>query len=343
VQSTRRKDPDWIKRACNHAAYYIVRFVNNPGVERIVAQFDPEYAQIQNPNERLNRLSSIAAKDWDFRRGRERYEVVANEPMDQEGAELGKIILDGAKQAEMASSSTATLKHYAILAILGGANKSPYYRLKYALEQDVTYDKLVFLACEREVLPPEQAQAAAYTLNARTEYDLGIGAIKALLGTELVDGKEYELVQPNWRISHFQKNDGTPILVLSAPPLDGRQRANTSDTYKFLLQTEEESIGLGKDILFSTAATYQYAQYFDAVRDILLQTGANIEVIGYELAYSGMEYKPSKSLQELKSAVDAAVRLRDALKKYGAEIHYTKAGLPEFLGEYSKSKYRRLQ
>jgi len=315
VQPIKSKNPIWIDPACNHAAYYVVRFLNNPGVERIVAQFDPQYVQIQDPDEKLDRLLGIAAEYWDFRKGRERYEVIADEPMDQEGSELGEIILKAARQAEMASSSSATLKHYAILAVLGGANMSPYYRLKYALEQSITYDKLVFLACEREVMPPERVQAAGYALNAQTEYDLGKGAIRTLLGAELVESEEYEETHLTWRIAHFQKNDGTPVLVLSAPPLDGRRRANTSDTYQFLLQTEG-NIGPGKDILFSTTAMYRYAQYFDAVRDIILKTGANMEVIGYEPAYGGVDFKPSRSLQELKSAVDSAGRLRDAMKEY---------------------------
>lgn len=317
MQLIKQKDPEWIEKACNHAADYTIRFVNNPGIERIVVQFDPQYAHIQSPDERLNRLSNIAAENWDFRKGRERYEVIANEPMDQDGSEIGDIVLRGVRQAEMTSSSSATLKHYTIVAVLGGANRSPYCRLRYALKQDITYDKLIFLGCERGVLPPERANTADYAPDARTEYELGKGAIKTLLGTELAEDKEYETTTPSSRIMHFQKKDGTPILVFSAPPRDGRQRANTSDTYQFLLQTEGMNIGLGKDILFTTSSIYRYAQYFDSVRDILLKTGANIETIGYKPSYSGEEFKPSKSLQEVKSAVDAAMRLRNAIRELG--------------------------
>ena len=66
-------------------------------------------------------------------------------------------------------------------------------------------------------------------------------------------------------------------------------------------------------ILFATGALYRYGQYFDAVREISLKTGADIEVIGFEPSYSGMNFKPSQFLQELKAAVDAAVRLRNAV------------------------------
>jgi hypothetical protein len=184
MHPTKQDNSMWIRQACDHAADYLTRFVNNPGIERIVAQFDPQYSQIRTLDGRLARLSDIAAEHWDFRKGRERYEVVANEPMDQKESELGKIILEGTDYAEMTSRSSATLKHYAMLVILGGANKAPYYRLRYALEQNVTYDKLISLGCEREVASPEQAQTADYAPGARTEYDLGIGAIQSLLGEE---------------------------------------------------------------------------------------------------------------------------------------------------------------
>ena len=36
-------------------------------------------------------------------------------------------------------------------------------------------------------------------------------------------------------------------------------------------------------------------------------------MIGFEPSYSGMNFKPSQFLQELKAAVDAAVRLRNAV------------------------------
>lgn len=161
----KQKDPEWTAAACSHAADYIIRFVNNPGVERIVAQFDPQHAHLQIPDERLERLSRVAAEQWDFRKGRERYEVVANEPMDQQGSTLGGIILEGATYAEMASRSSATLNHYTTIAVLGGANWSPYYRLRYALEQNVTYDKLIFWAANarychlNKPLPPGTHQA----------------------------------------------------------------------------------------------------------------------------------------------------------------------------------------
>lgn len=308
-------DPSWLAGARAHAMEYLVRFANNPGVEKVVKEFDSGYAHIKDPVERLHYLARLAAKEWDFREGRERYEVTETFEIDSPDSKLGQIVHEGAKQAEMASASTATLNHYSIMAILGGANRSPYNRLKYALEQPVTYDMLAFLGSEREVLPPEQEQTNDYAPGARTEFDLGEGAIMTLLGDQISSPGSYEERTPQSRVFHLKRNDGLPILILSAPAIQGVKRANTADTYDFLRRHEGKSLNSTKNILFATAAIYRYAQYFDAVREISLKTGTDIEVIGFEPSYSGAKFKPSEFLQELKSAADAAVRLLNAVQQ----------------------------
>jgi hypothetical protein len=306
--------PQWLNDARAHATDYLHRFAFNPGVEKIVAQFDKHYAHIKDPNTRLDHLKKLAAEQWDFRKGRERYEITETYEMDEPNSALGKYIFEGAAQAEMGVSSRATLKHYSIMAVLGGANKSPYMRLKYGLEQKITYDMLAYLGSERELPPAEREAVAGYASGARTEFDLGKGAIRSLVGKELAGRGEYELYTAEWHIVHLQRKDGLPIFLLSAPPFLGGRRANTADTYDFMCRLEQEAFNPTKNILFTTGALYRYAQYFDAMREIHLRTGVDIEVIAYEPVYGGMEFKPTQFLQELKAAADAAVRLRDAVK-----------------------------
>jgi hypothetical protein len=308
------QSPEWLADMRDHAMKYLIRFVTNPGVERIVKEFDSHYVDINDSNERIDYLAKLAAEHWDFRKGRERFEIVETNPMDDPSSQLGKEVIEGARQLEMATSSSATLKHYSIMAILGGANKSPYYRMRYALEQRITYDMLAYLGSEREVLPPEREQTKDYAPGAQTEFDLGKGAITSLIGSQLADTGEYELITSEWRIARLQRKDGVPIFLLSSPPFLGGRRANTADTYDFLRRLEQEALTPPKNILFATGAMYRYAQYFDAVREISLRTGVDIEVIGFDPTYADMDFKPSQFLQELKAAADAAVRLRDAIQ-----------------------------
>jgi hypothetical protein len=117
------------------------------------------------------------------------------------------------------------------------------------------------------------------------------------------------------RNASLQQKNGIPIMFLSAPPNQGGKRANTADTYDFLRQHSDIPLNESTNILFATSAIYRYFQYFDAVREITLKTGADIEVIGFDPLYGGQEFKPSQFLQELKSAADAAVRLYEAVQK----------------------------
>ncbi|HSW98422.1 MAG TPA: hypothetical protein VLF71_01145 [Candidatus Saccharimonadales bacterium] len=309
------KEPDWLPAARAHATDYLHRFVNNPGVERVVYEFDKHYHTIKDPNKRIDYLSKLAAEHWDYRKGRERFEITETYAMDDPGSPLGKTIYEGAAYAEMGSRSMASLKHYSIMAILGGANKSVYNRLRFGLEQDATYDMLAYLGSERELLPPEQEQVKDYARGARTEFDLGKGAITALMDGQLTpDGEgEYDVFTSEWHITRLQKSNGVPVMLLSSPPFLGGKRANTADTYDFLRRLEQEAFTPTENILFVTGSLYRYAQYFDAMREICLRTGVDIETIGFEPEYAGLEFKPTQFLQELKAAADAAVRLRNAV------------------------------
>jgi len=307
--------PGWQQDARDHAWDYLVRFAMNPGVEKVAGQFDTHFALIKNPNERLDYLQQLAAKEWDFRKGRERFEVTEEQEIDQPGNKSGAIIYEGAAYAEMGTSSRATLKKYSIVAVLGGANMGPYYRLKYALEQNVEYGMLAYLGSERALADPEKEISSVYAKGAQTEFDLGKGAITSLMTDKLTDDGvgEYDVFTSEWHITRLQQKDGVPVMLLSSPPFLGGKRANTADTYDFMRRLEQEAFTPTENILFTTGSLYRYAQYFDAMREICLRTGVDIEIIGFEPRYSGMKFKASQFLQELKAAADASIRLRNAV------------------------------
>lgn len=310
-----QKPPAWLTDARAHATDYLHRFAFNPGVELIVGQFDTKFKLIKDADKRLDYLKGLAAEHWDFRKGRERYEITETYEMDEPGNEQGKVIFEGSAIAEMGTSSKASLKHYSIMAILGGANLSPYNRLKYGLEQDITYDMLAYLGSERVLPPAEKETVKNYARGAQTEFDLGKGAIVSLMNDKLTDNEEgdYEIATSEWRMTHLLTKEATPIYLLSAPPYLGGRRANTADTYDLLRRLEQEALTPTKNILFITGSIYRYAQYFDAMREICLRTGTDIETIGFDPPYMGKAFKPTEFLQELKAAADAAVRLRDAV------------------------------
>jgi hypothetical protein len=50
-----------------------------------------------------------------------------------------------------------------------------------------------------------------------------------------------------------------------------------------------------------------------AQQKLTLKYGTSVETIGHSSDYSGAKRKPSQLLQETKSAIDAAVRLQEAI------------------------------
>lgn len=317
-------EPAWLAKAKDHAAEYLVRFALNPGVEKVAQEFDTHFTSIKDPNERLDYLKKLANKHWDFRKGRERFEITEKYSLDEPDSASGKRIYQGACQAEMGSSSKATLSRYSIIAVLGGANMSNYFRLKYALAQHATCNMLAFLGSERQIHPQEAKIAEKYAPGARTEFDLGKGAILTLMGKELSNEGIFDVYTSEWHIARMQRKDGLPIYMLSAPPYIGGNRANTADTYDFIRRLEQEALRPTKNILFATSGIYRYAQYFDAVRELTLRTGVDVEVIGFEAAYIGNTFKPTQFLQELQSASLAAVRLRDTLHNHTLDHEHAK-------------------
>lgn len=312
-----KKQPEWLDDAKELARSQIESFVNNEGLKSIASEFDPEFAKIEDEDEKLDKLQKIAADNWDFRKGRERQEVVETIDIDNPDSSIYHRINEGAVNMGMVGSSKPKSEYYDLIAIPGGANNSPYNRMRYALEQGVDYDMLVFLGSERAINDVEKAKVAHYAEDAESEFDLGTGAISKLLGEEVKDDDVFHVRDKAWRVAYFEhKNpeDSRSAFVISAPARVGAKRANTGDTYDFMRLLARDDLGPGKKVLLSTNAHFRPFQHFDAVRELTLKTGSEVETIAFEAGYNDMaEKKPSEILQETKSAIDAAAKLRQAI------------------------------
>jgi hypothetical protein len=306
----------WLPNAQKAASDAIQKFMSNPGLHKIVAEFDEDFAHIEDVDSQLDHLVQIGSKYWDFRQGRERAEVVEKAAIDDPATDICKKIFEGARQLGLVKASavrSASERYYDVLVIPGGINKAPLNRLQYALSQPVRYGLIAALGCEREVSDAEQQNTATYAPEARTEFDLLEGAVTTLLGGEFIKDEVYTVATATWRIKHYAgKNE--PVMILSAPPQDGRLRANTADTYDFLRRVVDGGLNPQSRLLLVTTAPYVLFQHFDALREITLQTGAHVQTIGHDAAISGSTKSASQLLQEVLSAANSAQKLRDALK-----------------------------
>jgi hypothetical protein len=319
-------------------------FLGNPGLDELAALFDTIVLP-GDENYRLEVLRDIAERNWDFRKGAERQAVGwDNELLDQEGSKQWKTIFGAADKLGLVESSTPVNKNPDYLVILGGANKAPLDRLRYALgiEEDdegnlVFGDNrpvgsvgkaLVYLGSSRplNVKADEPEKVKEYAPNAQAEFDLGCAAFETLPDAWKVDGGSQIRNDGNvyaWREYAFSMGGETRTGYVLNTPYDmfdpnaenKTRRANTYDNYNYFA----EWVGLADEpsasVVAVTTGFYTAAQHLPGVQELTLPYGTHVETIGHDAAYSGAVRKPAQLLQETKAAIDAAVRLHTAIER----------------------------
>jgi len=292
-------------------------FVKNQGLEEMARLFGVEKLP-EDQSKKLLALQKIAKEHWDFRKGAERQAVDWNvELLDQEGSEPWNTIFTAADKLGLVQDTDPQNKKPNSLIILGGANKAPLDRLRYGLEHVEDFDQLVYLGSTRPVSDAEREKAVEYAPNAQTEFELGCGAFETLLGAKMVDEISEERDGDIWgmRLYEFEHNGEIKHgFVLSTPQQIGEHRATTYDNYKFFADRAELINDPEHTVVAVTTGFYSQGQHLPGVAELTLKYGTTIETIGHSAEYSGVKRKPSQLLQEIKSAIDAAVKLQIAIE-----------------------------
>lgn len=319
------------------AAEALRQFVANPGLDEMAALFGVEDLP-QGEKKRLTALQQIAEAHWDFRKGAERQAVDwDNELLDQEGTDQWNTIFDAATKLGMVESSTPTNKNPDSLVILGGANKAPLDRLRYALQSVHNFGLVAYLGSSRPVSDTERANTVltiqsqegqnytfSYAPNAQTEFDLGCGAFETLLHARLVSKDKVERNGDTWAWHEYEfeaYGETKTGFVLNTPQqihdttAGTERRATTYDNFRFFADRAELAKDADHSVVAVTTGFYVPGQHLPAVQTLTLPFGTNIETIGHDAAFSKANRKPSQLLQETKAAIDAAVRLQAALEQ----------------------------
>lgn len=271
----------------------------------------------ENPAERLLALQKVATAHWDFRKGAERQAVDWNvEAIDQEGSEQWNTIFSAADKLGLVRDSEPQTKNPNSLVILGGANKAPFDRLRYGLEQVYNFEIAAYLGSTRPVSEAEREKAKDYAPTARTEAELGYGAFETLLGARMVDEVHEVRYGDVWGMRFYEFEYNGEIkngFVLSTPQQIGARRATTYDNFSFFADRAELADNPDYSIVAVTTGIYTAGQHLPGVQELTLKYGTTVETIGHSAEYSGAVRKPSQLLQETKAAIDAAVRLQEAI------------------------------
>lgn len=291
-------------------------FVSNLGLAEMAGLFGVEELP-EDQSQKLAALQKVAAEHWDFRKGAERQAVDWNdELLDQEDSEQWNTIFTAADQLGLVQNTEPQNKRPDSLLILGGANKAPLDRLRYGLEHVDDFGQVAYLGSSRPVSDAEREKAAEYAPNAQTEFDLGCGAFETMLGATMIDEISEERDGDTWgmRLYEFEHNGVTKHgFVLSTPQLIGERRATTYDNYKFFADRAELANDPDHTVVSVTTGFYTAGQHLPGVQELTLKYGTNVETIGHSAEYSGVKRKPSQLLQETKAAIDAAVKLQEAI------------------------------
>ena len=302
---------------------FIDDLVSNPELLRLAELYGLEGVGTDK-YESLDQLKKISNDNWDFRKGKERQEAVETSFNEEET----KSIIDAANALGMIDSSSPQRESYDFCTVLGGANRSPLLRVQYAKEQidnsGVSVPYIILLGSSRPLDDDEKAKTEDYAPGAQDEFDLMNGAVETVFGVKSDNEETISLQNTSpktadsdrWRVRYYKASDGTSILSLSAPQIEGEKRVNTADTYIFMRAVVESEMLQGSSILVVTSAIFVPFQYADALRLLGVPEKAEVETIGYDASYGGLPERETQALlQEINSTLNQTKLLADELKK----------------------------
>ena len=288
----------------------IGRWIYSPQLASLVSLFG-ESAPVRQSGSLQGDLAFLHefAKQWDFRKGRERW-AVTDEAFVQAHAEQ---ILDCAAGLGLTSITEPAISPDYLLP-LGGARLSnmvrPAAARKIIDHHAISGKKVIALSGTRPISDAERPYTDEYAPNAATEYD---AINKGLERAFPVDSYHETLTESEnlnlcsaIRVYDARYRD-CEILSLAAPSSEPeKRRANSYDTFRFLLDTF--SISRGDKLLLITSCIYVPFQLLKFM-DLAIEDGFEVDCVGADVYDRGKFSKPSNYLQEIKSTIDASFEL----------------------------------
>jgi hypothetical protein len=195
------------------------------------------------------------------------------------------------------------------LVVLGGRRMAPLNRARAAARairgDSLAPTRIVFLSASRNLdrAERESPEVRSYAAGARTETDLMRAAASCVFG-----------VAPT-RLDGRAASSLGELQLVETPAPDGLRRASTYDTLR--LVADDLAIDSAASVGLVTSPTCRPFQYLDAARALGLELGISFELIAHPRAWAADPgtriAAPHVYLQEIRSAVQAAGRLSEAL------------------------------
>lgn len=285
-------------------------------MHRLVHLFGGEWDEHRNLSSRLDYLEAFSDR-WDFRRGVERLDAT---PVSL-GSTDEELVRTAASDLGLTVAIHPEREAYDHIVILGGVALSCRLRTEFAAElvlrRQIRADDVTLLGAARPIPDNERTDAESFAPGAVTEFDMMNAAAESAF--DLNDGYD-EAARGNESanlasvVRRYRRPGPPAIYSLCAPSSDPGRRANTEDTYAFMADV----LGLapGQSILICTSQIYFPFHLFGAMRMLALPYEVEVEVVGFPVERAsgpGALRGVNNLLQEVRSGIQAAVRLKGAL------------------------------
>lgn len=271
-----------------------------------------------DPAERLQWLTGVAAEEWDFRNGRERNQVRNIEF--SEGQRTA--IAEASRALGLRDTDAPPRPQYDAVFVLGGLLRGCLTRWRTAHElvrEGLTASAIVGLGGSRVLTEAEVEQGAALGITATTELEAMVEALRMTFSPDAiptVDSHDNpELPNDSWMVLDFATSPR--LNVVAAPSSDpASRRANTADTIEWWL--DRSGAPDRQANLMITHQIYVPYQAAVAVRVLGLPRNTTVEFSGVTPAAGDLgpftqHFLPHNYLQEIGSTLRGYWQLREAL------------------------------
>jgi hypothetical protein len=301
------------------AVEFCARWAGSPAMASLVRGWHGELPTDVSATQLLAWLEDFSTV-WDFRRlrrpgdpggTRERNEV--EEPRFTPGQH--ELVRMAATELGLRDTAPPARRSYDHIVILGGLARGCISRPLAAaalLRHGVDARRVTALTSFRKLNRGEQSVLESFAIEG-AHYEVDV--------TDAGMRRAFDLAEPDevhgdngdeftsWRVSRYHRLGGhAPVQVVAAPSVRPGNRANTAETCRWLA-ANWQTFQRGESMLIVTTLHYRLFQLADAIREIGLPFGLDVDGVGILPGEfdSRLEYKPKTQdyLQETRSSIIA--------------------------------------
>lgn len=277
----------------------IQRFLLSKPFRRLLAMYHCPYTLTGDLKQDLEALNAFVER-WDYRKGKERQEIAAADPI---AASHRKEIMEIADALGMTRQEYAHITSADYILILGGANMANKMRVVLGKEvADHLPDSqpvIIALGAQRPLPEKEKENIREFAPDAETEFDAICTGMEDVFSLREILQDTHDDnggILREWK----DPDDKRKYYALCTPSIHGK-RANTRDTFEHFLQLFQ--VPEKAEITLATTALYNNYQLLSLL-PIALEHNIHLSITGRPVLPT-TKLSGEAFLQEVKAAINA--------------------------------------